>query len=43
MLVGNFAGISSSYVGQRWNGLFTIVCAVVLSIWVVSYAWISAG
>lgn len=43
MLVGNFAGISSTQVGQRWNGFFTILCALVLSIWVVFYAWITTG
>lgn len=42
MLVGNFAGISSTHVGQRWNGLFTILCAVVLSVWVVTYARMTA-
>ncbi len=38
ILVGNFAGISSAKVGLRWNGVFTLVCGVILSIWVVLYA-----
>lgn len=38
MLVGNFAGISSSQVGQKWNGVYTIVCALILSVWVVLYS-----
>jgi hypothetical protein len=38
LLVGKFAGISSVHVGQRWNGLFTVLCATVLSTWVVVYA-----
>ena len=38
MLVGNFAGISSAHVGQRWNGAYTVICAVILSIWVVVYS-----
>lgn len=38
LIVGHFAGISSTYVGQRWNGIYTLVCALVLSLWVVIYA-----
>ena len=38
MLVGKFAGVSAAHVGQRWNGLFTVLCAVLLSGWVVIYA-----
>ena len=38
MLVGNFAGVSSAHVGQKWNGLYTVLCAVILSGWVVVYA-----
>ena len=38
MLVGNFASISSAQVGLRWNGVFTLVCGVALSVWVVLYA-----
>ncbi len=38
MLVGNFAGISSFQVGRKWNGVYTILCAAILSAWVVVYA-----
>ena len=38
MLIGNFAGISSSQVGRQWNGVFTLLCGVMLSGWVVVYA-----
>jgi hypothetical protein len=38
LLVGKFAGISSVHVGQRWNGLFTVLSAIALSMWVVAYA-----
>ena len=38
LLVGNFGGVSSTHVGQRWNGLYTILCATILSAWVVVYA-----
>jgi hypothetical protein len=39
LLVGHFAGVSASHVGQRWNGVYTILCGVILSLWVVSYAY----
>ncbi len=38
MMVGNFAGVSSTHVGQNWNGIYTIICGVLLSVWVVIYA-----
>ena len=38
MLVGNFAGVSSSHVGRKWNGLYTVLCAIILSGWVVLYS-----
>ena len=38
LLVGNFAGISSADVGRQWNGIFTVVCGMILSVWVVVYA-----
>ena len=38
MMVGNFAGVSSTHVGQNWNGIYTILCGVLLSVWVVIYA-----
>jgi hypothetical protein len=38
LIVGSFAGVSSSHVGQRWNGIYTLLCAVILSAWVVVYS-----
>ncbi len=38
MLIGNFAGVSSAHVGQRWNGVYTLICGVILSVWVVVYS-----
>lgn len=43
LLVGRFAGVSSAHVGQRWNGAFTVLCAVLLSAWVVIYANLISG
>lgn len=41
LLVGHFAQVSAWRVGLRWNGLYAIVCAVLLSIWVAAYAvWV---
>ncbi|MCB1882174.1 MAG: hypothetical protein KDI54_19320, partial [Gammaproteobacteria bacterium] len=38
LLVGNFAGVSSAHVGQRWNGVFTLLCGSMLSLWVILYS-----
>lgn len=38
LLTGNFAGVSASHVGLRWNGGFVLLCALVLSLWVVAYS-----
>ncbi|WP_108658801.1 hypothetical protein [Acuticoccus kandeliae] len=40
LLVGSFAGRSATYVGVRWNGAYTLICAVVLSLWVALYSLI---
>ena len=34
LLIGSFANRSALHVGLRWNGLYTLVTAVVLSLWV---------
>lgn len=34
LLIGHLGQVSAFEVGLRWNGLYTIVCAVALSIWV---------
>lgn len=38
LLIGSFANISAAQVGLRWNGAYTLVCATVLSLWVVVYS-----
>ncbi|MGY9046093.1 MAG: hypothetical protein ACKVKF_03210 [Rhodobacterales bacterium] len=40
LLIGSFAGISAQRVGLVWNGAYALICAVVLSIWVVIYAFV---
>ena len=40
LLIGSFAGISALRVGWAWNGVYTMVCGVTLSIWVVIYAFV---
>ena len=37
LLIGSFAKISALRVGLQWNGAYTLICAVVLSVWVVIY------
>ncbi|MCF3931978.1 hypothetical protein L1787_00945 [Acuticoccus sp. M5D2P5] len=41
LLVGSFAGKSATHVGLRWNGAYTLICAVALSIWVAIYSFIA--
>ncbi|WP_205737837.1 hypothetical protein [Granulosicoccus antarcticus] len=38
MLIGSFANVSASHVGLKWNGVYTVVAALVLSAWVVLYS-----
>ena len=38
MLVGNVAGVSAWRVGLKWNGAYSLVCAVALSVWVAIVA-----
>lgn len=40
MLTGHFGGVSAYEVGQRWNGLYTILCGLALSVWVTLQAWL---
>lgn len=37
LLIGSFGGISALRVGLVWNGGYTLLCGVVLSVWVVLY------
>ena len=38
LLIGSFGGISALRVGWVWNGVYTVLCGVMLSLWVVLYA-----
>jgi hypothetical protein len=38
LLIGSFANISAAQVGLKWNAAYTLVAAVVLSLWVVLYS-----
>lgn len=40
MLIGSFAGISALRVGLVWNGFYTLICGLALSLWVLIYAFI---
>lgn len=38
MLVGKISHVSAVHVGLKWNGFYTLLCAIVLSVWVVIVA-----
>lgn len=38
LLIGSFGGVSAAQVGIRWNGLYTIICGILLSGWVAYLA-----
>ena len=40
LLIGSFAGVGAAHVGLRWNGLYALVTATVLSAWVVAFAFL---
>lgn len=40
LLIGSFGGISATHVGLVWNGAYTLICGVVLSIWVITFAYL---
>ncbi len=40
IITGSFAGKSAWHVGLRWNGVYTLLCALVLSGWVLVYAYV---
>ncbi|MWD28635.1 hypothetical protein E0K89_014205 [Aquicoccus sp. SCR17] len=40
LLIGDFGRVEAHQVGWRWNGLFALVCGLVMSLWVVAYATI---
>lgn len=39
LLIGHFAGISAQRVGLIWNGVYTLICGVVLCFWVLIHAF----
>lgn len=40
LLTGSFAGISALRVGLVWNGVYSLICGAVLSLWVLLYAFV---
>lgn len=40
LLLGHYAGVSALQVGLRWNGLYALICAVLLSVWVYLYGFV---
>lgn len=38
LLIGSFAKVSATHVGVRWNGAYVVICAALLSIWVLLQA-----
>lgn len=40
LLIGSFAGISALRVGLVWNGAYSLLCGLVLSCWVLVYAFL---
>jgi hypothetical protein len=40
LLIGSFGGISALRVGWVWNGVYTLLCGITLSLWVLVYAFI---
>ncbi len=40
LLIGSFAGISALRVGLVWNGVYSIICGLALSLWVLVYAFL---
>ncbi|MEM9223113.1 MAG: hypothetical protein AAGB11_12020 [Pseudomonadota bacterium] len=40
LLVSRFASVSAWHVGLRWNGLYALACAVLLSFWVLIYTYV---
>jgi hypothetical protein len=39
LLIGHFAGISPLRVGLVWNGVYSLICGIALSLWVLIYAF----
>ncbi|MFV0359362.1 hypothetical protein [Tropicimonas sp.] len=39
LLIGSFGNVSALHVGLRWNGLYVLVVAALLTIWVLAHAF----
>ncbi|NDR56274.1 hypothetical protein [Aliiruegeria sabulilitoris] len=40
LLIGSFGGVSALHVGWRWNGIFVLCSGMVLSLWVLIFAFL---
>ena len=40
LITGSFAGETARHVGLKWNGLYSLLCAAALSVWVLIYAYL---
>lgn len=40
LLIGTLSNNTAFYVGMRWNGFYALACAVLLSVWVLIYAYL---
>lgn len=40
LLIGSFAKTSAVRIGVVWNGIYSIICALILSLWVVCFAFL---
>ena len=38
LLIGAFAKVSARHVGLKWNGSYSLITAIILSLWVVTYS-----
>ncbi len=38
LLIGSIGNVTAQHVGTRWNGAYTLLCGVVLSLWVAIIA-----
>lgn len=40
LLIGSFAKVSALHVGLVWNGAYSLICGVALTLWVLAYAFV---
>ena len=43
LLIGALGGVNATHVGLRWNGAYFLVCAAILTVWVVAYGLLAGG